>query len=62
MGDGVFAGAAFWDKAASGTRTQGLFRFDKGVSIECTRMNIGPTWRTFPLAAGVSGVYAVACA
>ena len=24
----VFAGAAFWDKAASGTRTQGLFRLD----------------------------------
>lgn len=24
----VFAGAAFWDKAASGKRTQGLFRLD----------------------------------
>ncbi len=31
MGDGVFAGAAFWDKAASGTWTQGLFRFDSGA-------------------------------
>ena len=24
----VFAGAAFWDKAASESRTQGLFRLD----------------------------------
>ncbi len=30
MGASVFAGAAFWDKAASGTRTQGLFRLDAG--------------------------------
>lgn len=28
MGGTVYAGAAFWDKAASGTRTQGLFRLD----------------------------------
>ena len=28
MGATVFAGAAFWDKAASGTRTQGLFRLN----------------------------------
>jgi photosystem II stability/assembly factor-like uncharacterized protein len=30
MGASVFAGAAFWDKAASGTRTQGLFGLDAG--------------------------------
>ncbi len=30
MGATVFAGAAFWDKAASGTRTQGLFSLDAG--------------------------------
>ena len=30
MSASVFAGAAFWDKAASGTRTQGLFSLDAG--------------------------------
>ena len=29
MGAAVFAGAAYWDKAASGTRTQGLFRLNR---------------------------------
>lgn len=30
MSASVFAGAAFWDKAASGTRTQGLFSLEAG--------------------------------
>ena len=47
----VFAGAAFWDKAASASRTQGLFRLDdsdawqavtgglpEGVEVRCIAM------------------------